>query len=131
MNVPQISVFVENRPGRLAHLLQILAEAKINIRALSVADSADFGIVRLIVDDPEGAIDAIHAAGMTGRITSVLRVEVPDEPGALERDVVESLAQAGVNIEYMYAYGGRLSGTAVIILKVDNLEKAEQALRKS
>ncbi|HMQ54484.1 MAG TPA: ACT domain-containing protein [Anaerolineae bacterium] len=131
MNVPQISVFVENRPGRLAHLLQILAEAKINIRALSVADSADFGIVRLIVDDPKEAIDAIHAAGMTGRITSVLRVEVPDEPGALERDVVESLAQAGVNIEYMYAYGGRLSGTAVIILKVDNLEKAEQALRKS
>lgn len=130
MNVPQISVFVENRPGRLAYLLQILAEAEVNIRALSVADSADFGIVRLIVDDPKGAIDAIHAAGMTGRITSVLRVEVPDVPGALERDVVEALAEAGVNIEYMYAYGGRLSETAIIILKVDNLEKAEQALQK-
>lgn len=131
MNVPQISVFVENRPGRLAYLLRTLADAEVNIRALSVADSADFGIVRLIVDDPKEAIDAIHAAGMTGRITSVLRVEVPDMPGALERDVVEALAEAGVNIEYMYAYGGRLSETAVIILKVDDIEKAEQALQKS
>lgn len=130
MNVPQISVFVENRPGRLAYLLKTLADAEVNIRALSVADSADFGIVRLIVDDPKAANDAIHAAGMTGRITSVLRVEVPDMPGALERDVVEALAEAGVNIEYMYAYGGRLSETAVIILKVDDIEKAERVLQK-
>jgi len=128
MNAPQISVFLENRPGRLAHLLQVLAAAEVNMRALSVADSADFGIVRLIVDDADAAAKAIRAEGMTARITQVLRVEVPDEPGALERTVVEPLAEAGVNIEYMYAYGGRLSETAVVVMKVDNLEKAQQAL---
>ena len=128
MNAPQISVFLENRPGRLAHLLQVLAAAEVNMRALSVADSADFGIVRLIVDDPDAAMAAIHAGGMTARTTQVLRVEVPDEPGALERAVVEPLAEAGVNIEYMYAYGGRLSETAVVVMKVDDLEKAQHAL---
>ncbi len=128
MNAPQISVFLENRPGRLAHLLQVLAAAEVNMRALSVADSADFGIVRLIVDDPDAAMKAIHAGDMTARITQVLRVEVPDEPGALERAVVEPLAEAGVNIEYMYAYGGRLSETAIVVLKVDDLEKAKQTL---
>ena len=130
MQVPQISVFVENRPGRLAHLLRTLADAGTNIHALSVADSSDFGIVRLIVDDPEGAMKAIHAQGLTGRITSVLRVEVPDKPGALENFVVEPLAEAGVNLEYMYAYGGRLSDTAIIVLKVDDMAKAESALAK-
>ena len=131
MNVPQISVFLENRPGRLAFLLQTLADAGVNMRALSVADSADFGIVRLIVDDAEGAMEAIHARDMTARVTPVLRAEVPDEPGALERAVVEPLAKAGVNIEYMYAYGGRLSETAVVVLKVDDLGRAEETLQAS
>lgn len=129
MNIPQISIFLENRPGRLAYVLQTLADAGVNMRALSVADSSDFGIVRLIVDDTDKAMAAIHAAGMAARVTPVLRAEIPDKPGALERVVVEPLAEAGINIEYMYAYGGRLSETAVVVLKVDNLEKATQTLQ--
>jgi len=131
MNASQISVFLENRPGRLAHLLQVLAGAGVNMRALSVADSSDFGIVRLIVDDVDAAMEAIRGADMTARTIQVLRVEVSDEPGALERTVVEPLAEAGVNIEYMYAYGGRLSETAVVVLKVDNQEKAERTLGRA
>ncbi|MCP4196198.1 MAG: ACT domain-containing protein [Proteobacteria bacterium] len=128
MRVTQISVFLENRPGRLAYLLQVLADTQINMRALSVADSADFGIVRMIVDDVDQALQAIHAANLTAATTQVLRVEIPDTPGGLDRQVVEPLAESGVNIEYMYAYGGRISETAIVVLKVDHLDKAIQAL---
>ena len=129
MRVTQISVFLENRPGRLAHLLQVLSEAEVNLRALSVADTSDFGIVRLIVDDVDSALQAVRQADLTAATTPVLRAEIPDAPGALQQNVVDPLAEAGVNIEYMYAYGGRISKTAVVILKVDNLEKAIQTLQ--
>lgn len=128
MKVTQISVFVENRPGRLMHLLQVLSDAQINLRALSVADTADFGIARVIVSDTEAALQAIKGAGLTARTTEVLQVEIPDIPGGLARTVIAPLAQAGVNIEYTYAYSERPSEKAVVVLKVDDLERAEQAL---
>jgi hypothetical protein len=130
MRVPQISVFLENRPGRLMYLLQILSEAKVNLRALSVADTSDFGIVRLIVSDTDSALDAIQHAGLTAATTEVLRVEIPDIPGGLASKVIDPLAKAGVNIEYTYAYSERALEKAVVVLKVDDLEKAEQALRQ-
>ena len=131
MQVTQISVFLENQPGRLAHLLNVLSDAQVNLQALSVADSADFGIVRLIVADPDAAKATIHGAGLTAATTEVLRVEIPDVPGGLVRSVVEPLAQAGVNIEYTYAYSERALDKAVVVLKVDDLEKAEEVLGTS
>lgn len=128
MNVTQISVFLENRPGRLSHLLAVLSSAQVNLRALSVADSADFGIARVIVDDVDAAVAAIRGSGMTAATTQVLRVEIPDIPGGLAQAVIEPLAQAGVNIQYTYAYSERSADKAVVVLKVDDLEKAQQVL---
>ena len=128
MQVTQISVFLENRPGRLAYLLDVLSDAQVNLQALSVADSADFGVVRLIVADPDAALQAIHDADMTAATTEVLRVEIPDVPGGLSRAVVAPLAKAGVNIEYVYAYSELRLEKAVVVLKVDDIEKAEQSL---
>jgi hypothetical protein len=128
MKVTQISVFLENQPGRLAHLLNVLSDAQVNLQALSVADSADFGVVRLIVSDTDAAMRAMRDAGLTAVTTKVLRVEIPDVAGGLLRSVMEPLAQAGVNIEYTYAYSERTQDKAVVVLKVDDLEKAEQAL---
>lgn len=128
MKVTQISVFLENRPGRLAHLLQVLSEGQVNLQALSVADTADFGIARIIVTDTEAAVRTLQQANLTVATTDVLRVDIPDVPGGLARTVVEPLAEAGVNIEYTYAYSERPSETAVVVMKVGDLEKAEQAL---
>ena len=128
MQVTQISVFLENQPGRLADLLDVLSDAQVNLQALSVADSADFGIVRLIVSDPDAVLLAIRNADMTAATTQVLRVEIPDVPGGLSRTVVAPLARAGVNIEYVYAYSELRLERAVVVLKVDDLERAEEAL---
>ena len=128
MKVTQISVFLENRPGRLAHLLQVLSDAQVNLRALSVADAADFGIVRLIVSDTEAAMNAIQQAGLTAATTEALRVEIPDVPGGLAKRVVEPLAAAGVNIEYTYAYSEHPSEKAVVVMKVDDPDRAEEVL---
>ena len=128
MKATQISVFLENRPGRLLQLLQVFARANVNLQALSVADTADFGIVRVMVDDVPAAVQAIQQAGLTAATTEVLRVEVPDEPGGLAKAVIEPLAEAGVNVEYVYAYSERAGDKAVVVLKVDDLNKAEEAL---
>jgi hypothetical protein len=128
MRITQISVFMENRPGRLAHLLRVLSASQINLRALSLADTADFGIARLLVSDVDGALQALQGAGLAAATTQVLRVEIPDEPGAFARTLVEPLAGANVNIEYAYAYSEAPSGKAVVVLKVDKLDSAERVL---
>ena len=128
MSVIQISVFLENLPGRLAALLQVLSDARVNLKALTVADSAEFGIVRVVVDNVDTAIRAIRAADMTATTTEVLRVEIPDVPGGMAKHIVEPLAAAGVNIQYTYAYSERAGQRAVVVLKVDDLEKAQQVL---
>lgn len=130
MRVTQISVFMENRPGRLLRVLQVLAAAKVNLQALSVADTSDFGVVRVIVDETEAAVTALRADGLTTSRTEVLCAEIPDEPGGLANAIVAPLAAAGVNVEYVYAYSQRLSQHAVVVMKVNDLEKAEQALGK-
>ena len=128
MRITQISVFLENRPGRLAHLLQVLADAQVNLRALSLADTADFGIARLIASDPAAAVRAISQAGLTTATNQVLCVEIPDTPGALAHMLVDPLSLANVNIEYAYAYAGAAEQRATVVMKVDNLDAAERVL---
>ncbi len=128
MNITQISVFLENRPGRLAYLLSVLSDSGVNLRALAVADTADFGIARIIVDDVDKAVASIHEANMTAATTEVLRVEVPDEPGGLAKNVIEPLSEADVNIEYLYAYSETTETSAIVVLKVDDLRKATATL---
>ena len=130
MSVKQISVFLENRAGTLHDMTKALAEAKIDLRGLSLAETSDFGIVRLIVDDVLGTANTLKDAGFVASMTDVLAVEVPNVPGGLNR-VLEILDGAGVNIEYMYAIlGNKSSQTAYMIFRVDDNDKSSEALTK-
>ena len=121
MRIQQISVFLENKTGRLADVTKLIAGAAVNIRAISIADTADFGILRLIVDKPAEAVEALSKGGFTTRMTDVLAVEIPDQPGSLAM-VMEIFKQTGVNIEYLYASLEKDSSTAVVIFKVEDIE---------
>lgn len=127
--VSQISVFVENKPGKLYNVVSNLNKNKINIRALSIADTSDFGILRLIVDKPAEAKQQLTELGHIVKSTDVLAVEMKDEPGGLEY-VLSCIKDAGVVIEYMYAFVGKAAGGAVLILRLDNMEKGENALKE-
>jgi len=128
VKLKQVSAFVENKPGRLAEMLQVVGRAGINIRALSVADTADFGIVRMILSDTERGLEVLRGAGITARTSDVLRVEVPDVPGGLLEHVARPLNDGGVSIEYLYAFVDPTPGKATVVLKADNLEKAMRLL---
>jgi len=123
MKVEQISVFLENKAGRLAEVARVLGDAGINIRALSLADTTDFGILRLIVNDREAAKKVLKEAGFTVGITQVIAVEVEDKPGGLAK-ILKLLADEGINVEYMYAFVERSSGNAVLIFKLEDLDRA-------
>lgn len=129
MYVKQISVFVENTPGRLAHFTRLLGENHIDLVSLSVADTTNFGILRGIVADYERAVQLLGENGYTVKLTDVLAVSVPDRPGGLA-DVLDALAQENVSVEYLYSFVRSLDGHALIILRVDRLEKAQQVLEK-
>ncbi len=126
----QISVFLENQPGRLSEVTRILVDAKVNIRALSLADTTDFGILRLIVSDYEKAGKELKANGFTVGRTEVVAVEVPDNPGGLH-DILKSLKNADVNIEYMYAFVQRSGENAIIIFRFDNINAGLHHLKQS
>ena len=130
MFVKQISVFLENTKGRLFSATDILAKNNINIRALSIADTTDFGILRLIVNDPETAYATLRDNNFTVKITDVIAVEIPDSPGGLS-NILKELNDKDVAVEYMYAFLGNLSDNAMVILKVDNAEKANDILAGS
>ena len=128
MSLNQISVFLENKPGQLQILTGLLAEKKINMRALSLAETAEFGIVRIIVDDLDTASALLKEEGYIYTVSKVLGVAIPDEPGGLNR-VLSVLSQSGINVEYMYAFlGGRSSAHAYMIFHVQNLAQAVAAL---
>ncbi|MFZ2448606.1 MAG: ACT domain-containing protein [Syntrophobacteraceae bacterium] len=129
-HVEQISVFLENKAGRLAEVTRILAEARINIRALSLADTSDFGILRLIVNDNEKAKSELKAHGFTVGKTDVVAVEVSDQPGGLHH-ILRILQKADVNVEYMYAFVQQSGENAVIIFRFDNLEEALRFLKEN
>jgi hypothetical protein len=130
MRVEQIAVFLENKSGRLAEITSILAENDINIRALSVADTADFGILRLIVDKVEKAKAALKQNGFTVGKTTVIAVEVPDRTGGLA-SVLKVVEMAGLNVEYMYAFVNKTGEDAVLIFRFDEIDKAIETLQAS
>ena len=128
MKTEQLSIFLENKPGRLAAVIAALAENNINLRALALADTLEFGVLRLIVDRPAEAREALNKLGFRAQVTEVLAVEVPDKPGGLAR-VLNALAEAGINVEYMYAFAGQLKvGGAVVILRLDNIDGGLKAI---
>jgi len=127
MKVEQISIFIENKSGRLAEIARILGESGINIRALSLADTSDFGILRLIVNDVARAAMVLKEAGFTVSKTEVIAVEVPDRPGGLAA-ILQALDREAINVEYMYAFVERCGGNAVIIFRFDETDKAIAAL---
>jgi len=129
MKVEQISIFLENKPGTLAHATRILKEANINIRTLSLAETADFGILRLIVNDVEKTNQILKEAGFRVSKTAVVAVEVPDRPGGLH-SIVEAIAEEGINIEYLYAFVEKSGQNAIIIFRFDAPEKAIDVLLK-
>ncbi len=128
MKTEQISVFLENRAGRLADVTHSLAEAGINIRALSLADTSDFGILRMIVCDPDKAKAVLKEKGFTIGRTSVVAVEVPDNPGGLD-SVLQTVSANGINVEYMYALVQRDVDSAIMIFRFDKADKAVEVLR--
>jgi len=117
--IEQVSVFLENSPGHLARLTRALADAQINLRALMLADTSEFGVVRIICDHPRAAKAVLDEAGFGVSITNVLAVEIPDTPGGLA-DVLDVLGSAGVNVEYAYAFVEPGQAAAVDIFKVDD-----------
>lgn len=123
MKVEQISIFIENKSGRLAEVTRVLGEAEINIRALSLADTSDFGILRLIVNKTDEAKAVLKSKGFTVNKTDVVAVEVPDRPLGLN-SILEILDQGKVNVEYMYAFVERCGENAVIIFRFDNTDDA-------
>lgn len=130
MTVKQISVFLENTPGKLAELTDVLSQNHIDMRALSLAEAADFGIVRMIVDDVYEASTVLKDADYIISITKVLAVEMPDEPGALSK-TIRVLGENGINIEYMYAFTTQKKGVAYMIFRVQDNQKAIEVLKKS
>ena len=129
MRVEQIAVFLENKSGRLAEITSVLAENGINIRALSVADTADFGILRLIVDKVDQAKSVLRDNGFTVGKTNVIAVEVPDQAGGLA-GVLKTVESAGLNVEYMYAFVNKSGENAVLIFRFDDMDRAISALRE-
>ena len=130
MRIQQLSVFVENQPGRLVAILEVLEKRQISIRALSISESAEFGIVRMILDNPDEGLEALRQAGFTTRMDWILSAEIPDVPGGLLNSVAKPLAEAGINLKYFYAYIEQATGDkAMVVLKTDDLEKAEQVLK--
>jgi len=127
MTVEQLSVFIENQPGKLLEALETLGDADVDMRALSLADTSDFGILRIIVDNPGNAFNALGEAGFLVKTNDVLAVVIGDKPGGLAT-VVRILSDNGVNIEYTYAFVAHSRDNAYVILRVDNNDKAIQVL---
>jgi len=131
MFVKQISISLDNVPGRLMEVSEYLGIEGINIRAISVADTADISTVRFVTDDPPKTVNVLQSRGYSVKQTDVIAIEVPDHPGGL-RAVLKPLKAAGINVLYLYPYLGRgESGNAVVIMGVDNTEEAIKVLEKN
>jgi hypothetical protein len=122
--VQQVSVFLENKSGRLAEVTRALADAGVNLGALSIADTSDFGILRFICDQPDKAARVLRDAGFSVGETEVLAVEVPHRPGGLA-DLVQAIKPLDVNIEYLYAFVSRTRDNAMVVLRVENARNQE------
>ncbi|MDF7800725.1 ACT domain-containing protein [Pontiellaceae bacterium B1224] len=130
MKLKQLSVFLENKPGRLRELCALLADNNINMITISLADTEQFGILRLIVSDCEAAKNILEEKGFVAKITEVIAVEVNDEPGGL-RDVLQVEEAAGISVEYMYAFTIKSGENAVLLFRFDDMDKAVDALQST
>ena len=130
MYIKQLSIFIENKVGRLQAIIDALSENGINIRALSIAETTEFGILRIITPDFEKAKKVLRDADVISKITDVIAVYIDDKAGGLAK-MLKSVTEAGVNVEYMYAFLGRTEGKALMVLKADDEAKAEKALLES
>ncbi|MDE6520983.1 MAG: amino acid-binding protein [Ruminococcus sp.] len=126
-NAKQISVFVDNKPNQLTGVMKVIKENKLNIRALSLADTSDFGILRIIVNDTDKASDVLRKAGYAVTVTEVLAISIPDAPGQLSR-VLDILGSENVNLEYLYAFTGASDKAVSFVIRVDDNSTAETAL---
>ncbi|MBN2443273.1 MAG: ACT domain-containing protein [Spirochaetales bacterium] len=128
MNIRQVSVFLENKKGRLADVTNVLAGKGINIRALFLADTQDFGVLRLIVNDAEKTLSILKDNNFVAQETHVIAVEVEDKPGGLNK-ILNVLSENNINIEYMYAFVEKKADNAIVIFKIDEQEKAIKTLK--
>lgn len=129
MFVKQLTVFVENKSGRVSDILDALGKANIDISALSIADTSDYGLMRMITDEPQKAKEILDGAGVAVKITDALAVPIENRPGGLA-DVMKRLKDGGISVEYLYAFVGRKDGGALVVLKTDDNEKAEKIIRR-
>ncbi|MCX7787507.1 MAG: ACT domain-containing protein [Spirochaetes bacterium] len=129
MIIKQISIFLENVAGRLAEVTKLLAKHEINLRAMTIADTADFGILRIVVDQPDKALKVLRDGGFTAKTTEVLAVEVEDRPGGLAK-VMEIFQQNHVNIEYLYVSLEKNKDKAVVIFKVEDLKLGQKIVEE-
>ncbi len=127
MKIHQLSTFIENKPGQLSVPCRLLAQASVDIRTLALAETKEYGILRLVVDDWQKGKSALEAGGCIVRVTEVVGIEVPDRPGGLS-EVLEVLDRAGVNIEYMYAFTWGRAGKAIMVFRFDRPDAAIAAL---
>lgn len=130
MLVTQISVFLENKSGRLAEVTRTLSAEKIDIRALYIADTTEYGILRMIVDQPAKAQEVLTAQGFTVSATHVIAIAVSNKPGMLD-EALEILSEGSISIDYLYAYVGRSEGDAIVIIRVQNPQLALEKLQKT
>ena len=129
MKLKQISVFLENRKGRLWKALNILSVAKINIRALSIADTSEFGILRIIVPDPEKAKKILEESNFVVKVNDVIAVSISDEPGGLD-SVLEALNKLDINVEYLYAFVEKKGENAIVVIRTEDIDAGLNALKK-
>jgi hypothetical protein len=126
-NVRQISVFVDNKPNQLAGVMKMIKECRINVRALSLADTSDFGIVRMIVNDTDKTVEKLKAASYAVTVTEVVAISIPDSPGQLSR-VLDILGGRNVNLEYLYTFLGKSDRSVSFVIRVDDIANASEAL---
>lgn len=130
MLVKQISVFLENKSGRLAEVTKTLSENAIDIRALYIADTTEYGILRMLVDKPEEAQAALSDKGFTVNSTNVIAIAIPDRPGTLDA-ALETLSESSISVDYLYAYVGRASADAIVVIRVENPQQALDKLQQT
>jgi len=128
MKLIQISIFLENKKGRLLDVCSLLSAGKINIRALTVAESDNFGVLRVVVDKPQEATTLLKARGFVANLTEIVGVEVPDKPGGLA-DVLKILSKHNINVEYMYGFLEKSSNRALLVFRFDNPDTAIEVLK--
>ncbi len=128
--IKQISLFVENKPGRMARVSKTLSDAGVNIRAMTVAEAGDFGVIRMVVDDPAKGYTVLHDSGFTVSETDVLAVEMKDIPGGLY-EIVSTLGDNSINVDYAYAFVTAKAEKAMLIIRVDDLERAKKVLTEA